>query len=58
MLNIHPAPSPQGVEWDEQYQVVVLPSLQTLDISSPDLPMGVNLAVAGIRTAVSATRLL
>ena len=39
----------KGVEWDEECKVVVLPNKDTFDITNPDLPMGVNLAIAGIR---------
>lgn len=46
----------KGVEWEEECKVVVLPNMDTFDISNPDLPMGVNLAIAGIRTAVSANK--
>eukprot|EP00092_Neocalanus_flemingeri_P016514 GFUD01017868.1.p1 GENE.GFUD01017868.1~~GFUD01017868.1.p1 ORF type:complete len:808 (-),score=284.71 GFUD01017868.1:1858-4281(-) len=46
----------QGFEWEEECKVVVLPNMETFDITNPDLPMGVNLAVAGIRTAVSANK--
>ena len=46
----------KDVVWDEQCSIVVLPSMEAIDITRPDLPMGVSLAVAGIRTAVSATR--
>ena len=42
------------VEWDEELSVVVTPGLETFAITDPELPMGVQLAVAGIRTAVSA----
>ena len=42
------------VEWDEELSVVVMPGLETFAITDPELPMGVQLAVAGIRTAVSA----
>jgi len=46
----------KGVEWEEECKVVVLPSMDIFDITNPDLPMGVNLAIAGIRTAVSANK--
>jgi len=46
----------KGVEWEEECKVVVLPNMESLDITNTDLPMGVNLAVAGIRTAVSANK--
>lgn len=46
----------KGVEWEESYNIVVLPNKQTFDITDPELPMGVNLSVAGIRTAVSANK--
>jgi len=46
----------KGVEWEESCSIVVLPSMETIDITNPDLPMGVNLSVAGIRTAVSANK--
>ena len=39
----------KGVEWEEECKVVVLPNMESLDITNTDLPMGVNLAVAGIR---------
>ena len=42
------------VEWDEEMKVVVLPHMETFEITDPGLPMGVQLAIAGIRTAVSA----
>ena len=42
------------VEWDKELSVVVMPGLETFAITDPELPMGVQLAVAGIRTAVSA----
>ena len=46
----------KNVEWDEELKIMVLPDMVTLDITDPDLPMGVQLAVAGIRTAVSAQK--
>jgi len=46
----------KGVEWEESCNIVVLPNMETFDITNPDLPMGVNLSVAGIRTAVSANK--
>ena len=42
------------VEWDEELKIVVLPNMETLEITDPGLPMGVQLSIAGIRTAVSA----
>ena len=36
--------------------LVVLPTMETIDISDPALPMAINLSVAGIRTAVSANK--
>ena len=44
----------KNVEWDEELKVVVLPGMESFDITNPELPMGVQLSVAGIRTAVSA----
>merc|ERR1719447_631271 len=44
------------VEFEEEVAIVVLPSMQKIEVTSTELPMGVSLAVAGIRTAVSATR--
>lgn len=46
----------KGAEWEEECKLMVLPKKETLDITNPDLPMGVNLAVAGIRTSVSANK--
>jgi len=46
----------KGVEWEEVCKVVVLPSMASFDITNSDLPMGVNLSIAGIRTAVSANK--
>ena len=46
----------KNVEWDEELKIVVLPDMETLEITNPELPMGVQLAVAGIRTAVSAQK--
>jgi len=48
--------SDKGVEWDEECRLVVLPNMETFDINNTDLPMGVHLSVAGIRTAVSANK--
>ena len=39
----------KGVEWEEVCKVVVLPSMASFDITNSDLPMGVNLSIAGIR---------
>ena len=41
-------------EWDEELKIVVLPKMETFEITDTNLPMGVQLAIAGIRTAVSA----
>ena len=46
----------KNVSWDEELKLVVLPDMETLEITNPDLPIGVQLAVAGIRTAVSAQK--
>jgi len=46
----------QAAEWDEVCLLVVLPTMETVDISDPALPMAINLSVAGIRTAVSANK--
>jgi len=43
-------------EYEEEVAIVLLPSMQKIEVTSAELPMGVSLAVAGIRTAVSATR--
>jgi len=43
-------------EYDEEVAIVLLPSMQKIEVTSAELPMGVSLAVAGIRTAISATR--
>ena len=44
----------KNVDWDEKLSVVVLPDMTTLDITDPGLPLGLQLSVAGVRTAVSA----
>ena len=44
----------KDVEWDEELKIVVLPNMDIFDITDTSLPMGVQLSVAGIRTAVSA----
>ena len=46
----------KDVEWEEDLKLVILPDMETLEITNPDLPMGVQLAIAGIRTAVSAQK--
>ena len=31
----------KDVEWEEELRLVVLPDLETLEITNPELPMGV-----------------
>jgi len=42
--------------WEETTRIIVLPSMEEVDLSNPDLPMQVNLSAAGVLTAVSATK--
>lgn len=44
-------------EWEEELKVVVLPGREQFETTDPALPMAVQLAVAGIRVATSATKL-
>jgi len=43
-------------EWDEELKIVVLPGKDKIDINDPALPVAIQLAVAGIRVATSATK--
>lgn len=42
--------------WEESSRIVVYPSLESVELNHPDLPLQANLSAAGILTAVSATR--
>jgi len=42
--------------WDETSKLVVYPSMESIELNNPDLPLQVNLSAAGVLTAVSATR--
>ena len=42
--------------WDETTRIVVWPSMASVELNNPDLPMQANLSTAGILTAISATK--